>query len=575
MIALSVLLLLCSSLRSVFAQDVQRPVARPQGTPHLGPTVKISNGTVKGIYSEPYQQDFFLGVPYAKPPVGSLRFRPPRFIDTALGDIDATKYGKHCYGYGPDSVNYTQSEDCLTLNIIRPSNTPPTSKLPVAVWIHGGGFYMGGAPDLRYNLTFLVQQSVSLRTPIIAVSLNYRLSAWGFLGGRLAAGTENTNLGLKDQRMALKWVQENIASFGGDPKKVTVFGESAGGMSIGLQMIAYGGRDEGLFSGAVMQSGAPVYFTKTISPESVQPVVDEMVAEVGCADAADAMECLRSVEVGKLDKFLRGTSAGGPPRALAFQPMVDGGFVQGFGSHLLKNGRYVKVPTIIGVTSDEGTSFAGLIPGATESREGLVRWLSFFTHLSNTAINRVLELYNESASIPPKKDLDGVQTPPSLGTQFHRLAAIAGDLLMEANKRFTAKTLSSHGVPVWTYRHKAIENGSPAYLGAGHFSEVAFVFNNKNGHGYAVNPLGGTKANEYQELSDFMSKSWIRFIVTGNPNGKGRPVAGIEWSKYSEGSGMKQIVFELKSAGGLRIETDDYRKDGIDMFNEYALQIGR
>jgi len=147
------------------------------------------------------------------------------------------------------------AEDCLYLNVVRPAGYE-SGKLPVAFWIHGGGFYQGGGVDQRYNVSFMVQNSVNIGKPVIAVTINYRLSAWGFLSGSeelVDAGT--LNLGLRDQRLALQWVQENIEAFGGDPDQVTIFGESAGAASVGFHLTAYSGRDDKLFRGAIMQSG--------------------------------------------------------------------------------------------------------------------------------------------------------------------------------------------------------------------------------------------------------------------------------------------------------------------------------
>lgn len=128
------------------------------------------------------------------------------------------------------------------------------------MWIHGGGFYMGGAVDRRYNLTFIVEQSVKIGKPIMAASIAYRLGAFGFLNGDEVMGAGQTNLGLRDQRLALQWIQENSAAFGADPSKVTIWGESAGAASVGFQLTAYNGRDDKLFRAAIMESGNPIAY---------------------------------------------------------------------------------------------------------------------------------------------------------------------------------------------------------------------------------------------------------------------------------------------------------------------------
>ena len=186
------------------------------------PSVSIKNGTVTGVHNANYNQDFFLGVPYAQPPVGENRFRNPQSINSTFASaIAANAYAPLCVGYGGDDLGYEASEDCLYLNVVRPAGYEKES-LPVGVWIHGGGLYMGGSADKRYNLSFIVENSVAIGKPIIGVSIGYRLSGWGFLASQEVVGAGQTNIGFRDQRLALHWLQENIAPFGGDKEKVTV-----------------------------------------------------------------------------------------------------------------------------------------------------------------------------------------------------------------------------------------------------------------------------------------------------------------------------------------------------------------
>lgn len=198
--------------------------------------------------------------------------------------------------------------------------------------------------------------------PFIAVSFNYRLSAWGFLSSQEVVDSGNTNIGLRDQRLALQWVQENIAAFGGDPAKVTIWGESAGGMSVGYHLTAYGGRDDGLFRGAIMQSGGSI----SVSPASYtvfQGSYDDLVSKVQCSDDEDTLQCLRDVPFETLNAALNGT--GGSPN-YRFAPVVDGDFIPDRGSVLLKKHRYVKVPIIAGTNTDEGTAFGPFGINTTE-----------------------------------------------------------------------------------------------------------------------------------------------------------------------------------------------------------------
>lgn len=231
------------------------------------------NGTYEGRYLAEYDQELFLGIPYAQPPVGELRFRWPQSLNASFADVRAaTEYGPSCMQY---KTTFNLSEDCLSLNVVRPAAAATTTNsstnsssssataaaqqdlLPVLVWIYGGGLYTGATADPRYNLSGVVRVSQELGQPVLAVSLNYRLGMWGFLQtpGLVAEGSSNA--GLADQRLALRWIQENIAAFGGDPDRVVVWGESAGAQSIAYHLFGYDGRDDGLFRGAILESGGP------------------------------------------------------------------------------------------------------------------------------------------------------------------------------------------------------------------------------------------------------------------------------------------------------------------------------
>lgn len=202
----------------------------PRNPTSDAPTVTLKNGSYNGIHSTSYNQDYFLGMPFAQPPVNDLRLRQPQSLNTTwTGSRNATEYQPECIGYGSDQwvLGNHASEDCLSVNVIRPagvvSGSSNTTKLPVAVFFNPGGWYEGGNSDPRYNMSFIIQQGVEMGSPFIAVSPNYRLSLWGFMYSQEVVDSGITNLGFLDQRLALHWVQDNIAAFGGDPEKVTIW----------------------------------------------------------------------------------------------------------------------------------------------------------------------------------------------------------------------------------------------------------------------------------------------------------------------------------------------------------------
>ena len=197
-----------------------------------------------------------------------------------------------------------------------------------------------------------MQNSVAIGKPIIGVSANYRLSAWGFLFSNEVSGSGQTNLGIRDQRLALHWLQDNIAAFGGDPTKVTIWGESAGALDVGLHLLAYNGRDDKLFRAAIMESGNPVNINVFNGTDFYQPLYDAIVNQTGCAGQFDTLQCLRTVPFEQLNNVFNAT-----PFDAGFTPVVDGDFIQRYGSLQYSDGDFVRVPIISGANTDEGVSF--------------------------------------------------------------------------------------------------------------------------------------------------------------------------------------------------------------------------
>jgi len=247
--------------------------------------------------------------------------------------------------------------------------------LPVGVYIYGGGSNGGSSVDGRYNLSYIVSHATQHGLPFIAVSFNYRSSLWGFITSREVLGAGNSNLGLRDQRLALHWVQENIAAFGGDPSKVTIWGGSTGADDVGLHLTAYGGRDDGLFRAAILQSGGPI--TRTgYKQVPAQQHYDRLVSMTSCSEPknGDTLECLRQVPLpALLAAFNDSVEADSPFMTVMSVPALDGDFIQGYGSLAVKSSRFVKVPILSGVVTNEGSTW---IPDGVSSWEELRSYLT-------------------------------------------------------------------------------------------------------------------------------------------------------------------------------------------------------
>lgn len=576
--------LVCAALVAGLAAAAPRPQTKytpaQYGPPSYGsnaPTVTVKNGTVAGLHSTTYNQDFFLGVPFAQPPVGELRFTNPQSINSTFnGTVQATEYAPECVGYGGDDIDYPVSEDCLYLNVIRPSGYENES-LPVGVWIHGGGLYMGGTRDERYNLSFIVDNSVAIGKPIIGVSIPYRLSAWGFLNSLEVSGSGQTNLGLRDQRLALHWLQENIAAFGGDASKVTIWGESAGAGSVGWHLTAYNGRDDGLFRAGIMESGNPVNYQSYRDSTTYQPYYDNVTMLVGCANATDTLECLRHVPYETLDAAFNGSLAD------VWQPIVDGDFIQRWASIQLSEGDFVHVPIIDGANSDEGTAFGPMGINTTEQFLAQVNSNNTQAFISSAFDDELLAAYPNVPSdwIPPPAEVPVDQIYPAYpyGYQYRRSSAYFGDVVMIANRRGACETWSAAGVPAYCYRFNTRPAGLSWETGVTHFQEVSFVFDNIHGYGYnaahgTINPFY-EKPQSYIDLAKLMSSSWASFIHDTNPNNfTGRYAQAQDWPQYSV-SDPQNIVWDANSTELAYAEPDTFRAEGIKFILDHAAAYHR
>ncbi|KAI9049954.1 hypothetical protein LZ554_006101 [Drepanopeziza brunnea f. sp. 'monogermtubi'] len=543
----------------------------------LAATVTIKNGTVGGRYVASYKQDHFLGIPYAQPPLGPLRFTLPQPINkTWDGILNATEYGPMCSQYlFPGDMNppnylslYTQSEDCLTINIVRPSGVTEKSKAPVMVYFYGGGFQEGGSSDGRYNMSYMLQDSVNMGQPAIMVSMNHRLKGWGFLAGDNVRGQGLNNIGLHDQRLALQWIQENIAAFGGDASRVTLYGESAGAISIGYHLLAYGGRDEKLFSAAICQSGGPWYFGNYASSEVGEANYQAVLNATNCTTSQDELGCLRAAPFELLDSIFS---------QLPFLPVVDGGLIPTYNSVALGKGNFVKVPLIIGTNTDEGKLFISPSINTTEDFRNVLQSPATSIYTTSPAtVDTLVALYPYPGSSSLHGQSDDTIIPPGCGAQFNRASRWNGDAQFVAGRRYTCELWAQHGIPCYSYRFNAIPAGvDPLSKGATHFGEVAFVFNNVLGTGmvsssFPVEPA--SRALSYRALGELMSRMWMSFAATHSPNNHKLSSFNATWPMYSLDA-PANIVFEGSTTSF--IEKDDYRSEALKFIIDSALDFSR
>ncbi|KAI8958769.1 alpha/beta-hydrolase [Daldinia sp. FL1419] len=539
------------------------------------PVVTVKNGSYEGLYLPSFEQDIFLGIPYAQDTGGQNRFRIPQSLnETWTGTRAAKAYGNGCPDYYLSAEElHGMSEDCLSINIVRPAGLSggygaDTSLLPVMLWIHGGAYQYGGSGQSVYNLTYLVQKSVEIGLPVIGASINYRKGGWGNMYSVEIQGSGNTNLALRDMRKALAWVQENIGSFGGDASSVTIWGQSAGSFAVGQLLMSHGGRTDGLFHRSIQESGSATTAWCNGS-DWYQPIYDKIVDQVNCSLVPDTLECLRTVDYETLYPFLNSSAVPGP----GFYPTVDGDVLPNYPSELLRAGRFAHIPHIYGTVSDEGTDNAPLGINTDEDLRNFLLYGTGFRFPEKT-IDHILELYPDDPTqgIPLNT---GSERFADNGWQYKRVAAIVGDVFYHGPRRYDAQNYAPFS-PTYVYRFNTRPwqsmlanttaagnpfNGTgglaPASKGVEHFSEVPFVF---------ANPTMLGPWPEYHELSNQVSNRWIRFAHTGNPNGPD----SLRWPRYDEGKDGLNLVLQTETQGGTYVEEDTYRLAGREYLTQWA-----
>ncbi|CAI4214948.1 unnamed protein product [Parascedosporium putredinis] len=390
--------------------------------------------------------EVFLNIPYGQDTGGANRFKPPRpHVPVAGSTVKAQSYGPSCpqpLGAINAPLALTPivdvSEDCLNLNIARPDGTEEGDELPVIVWIHGGGFWTGSNSEITTAPDGMVQQSVENGNPIIHVAVNYRLGFFGFAQSDALLSEGSTNAGMRDQRLALEWVRDNIEYFGGDPNRVTIFGQSSGGLAVGLHLLAYGGDKPVPFQRAIAQSQClEPGLTGTFTIDAMQALVDH----IGCNEADlhsdETVECLRAFDTENLLNASIATKFDDLAHNIGdiWLPSVDGDFLPAAPSELIRDGRLAIVPTMFGWTDKDLNIYVSTDVKTAEQTHELIS--AYLPGVTSDNIDTLLSLY-------PVSDFEAGSSE-DLVPEFHRSARIVRDIIMSCEPLFYAQQLRKHG----------------------------------------------------------------------------------------------------------------------------------
>ena len=451
--------------------------------------VSTTGGVVEGAKSGSAWS--WKGIPFAAPPVGALRWQPPAPFACAPGVRDATKAGPACAQVDKDG-KVIGSEDCLTLNVWAPEDAKDA---PVLFFVHGGANTKGTASDPIYD-----GAALAAKTGAVVVTAEYRLGVMGFFAhpklDEESADKVSGNYGILDQIAALQWVRENIASFGGAPSKVLLFGESAGAQDVLVHVASP--LSKGLFTAVAVESGG-VYRTKLADGEvSMKPIVQL----AGCDSVTDVLACLRGKSPASLVQL---PSAEGPldNSGLRYTPLVDGHVLQGTALEVIEAGKHNRVPMVIGTNRNETSRMVPKVTTTTEY-EAAVR-----AQYGTAAGETLLGLYPASAFPSPRAALVQLTTDATWTCPIRRLTRAAAQGQSE---------------PVFRYQFSWSAPGpAGAVVGATHGLELPFVFGTFSALSSSFTPGAGELA-----LSSAMQGSWVALAATGSPNLPGGPT----WPRY-------------------------------------------
>jgi para-nitrobenzyl esterase len=493
--------------------------------------LQIEGGEIADVALDASGIRVFKGIPYAAPPVGDLRWKPPKPAQAWNGIRNATEWGPRCVQSNRlgdlDPLNKRMEEDCLYLNVWTPAKSPAES-LPVMVWIHGGSNLNGAGSQPEYESSHLAMKGV------VVVTINYRLDIFGFLAHpeltKESESNSSGNYGFLDQIAALAWVQRNIRAFGGDPSRVTIFGESAGAFDVSLLMASPLAR--GLFARAIGESGGALTTIPAFGPKPLNVSEQDGVRFVQSVGASSIAELRTKPANELLEAAIKN------PITYAFG-VVDGYVVPQHPALIYAQGKQNDVPLLVGWNADEGSYFAARIKLDSPTYFERVR-----TQFKDEA-DKVLQLY-----------------PPGSTAQDERASfnALLGDeIIAYGGWAWCERAAMTGKSPVFRYYFTRRPPGAPelsinplAAPGVYHFAEIYYVFNNLN-----VMKAWPWEPSD-RGLADAMSSYWTNFAKTGDPNGPGLP----SWQAYTPRGGGQ--VMRLGENIGMQSELHRDRYEFFD-----------
>ena len=512
-----------SLLRKALCSALVLGIAAVWTAPALAASTQVRSpdGSFEGKFDSTGAMREFLGIRYAQPVNGNQRWKPPQPVTPQIATQNATQFGNHCPQPASPFGNASSTEDCLFLNVFTPNKIGDLDfdglvPLPVMVWIHGGALVVGESNE--YNASKLVQRGV------IVVTINYRLGALGFLAHPALSGESpdhiSGNYGIEDQQAALKWVRRNIRAFGGDPERVTMFGESAGGLSTFTNLVSP--TAAGLFHRAIVESGAYMLTLPTLAQSETAGTA--FANAVGCNQSTQAavLACLRALPIATV---LANQALTFPAGSLGPAPNVDGKVLTQSIGTALGSGQFNRVPLLHGTNHSEWNLFVAedfdLAGGPVTSATYVP---AIAATIGNAAIApTVVARYPVPAQFPSfDQGVGGVGTDAIFACAAHFADELASAFVPTFAYEFNDPNPPQNFLPPVTFPY-----------GASHASEIQYIFPTANPSGFGLNlPQTPLDANQ-QKLSDHMVGYWTEFARNGDPNGIGLVFGQPLWPRFN------------------------------------------